>query len=278
MPELPEVEVVRRGLAEHLTGARFQDVEVRHPRANRGQDAPLPDLLAGARIQDIRRRGKYLWLTLDEESALFVHLGMSGQMLVGDPGTCTSPHLRIRASLIDAAGSPTELSFVDQRTFGRWLHTPTVDGIPAPVTHIALDPLEAGFDPVAVARRIRSKKSPIKSVLLDQTVVSGIGNIYADEALWEAGILPTRRAASLRQRDVVTLLEAAANVMRRALAAGGTSFDALYVNVNGASGYFSRSLNAYGQEGRPCPRCGTPIRRVAFQNRSTHFCPSCQTI
>ncbi len=278
MPELPEVEVVRRGLADHLTGAVFQDVEVRHPRANRGQDAPLPDLLAGARIQDIRRRGKYLWLTLDEESALFVHLGMSGQMLVGDPGTCTSPHLRIRALLIDAAGSPRELAFVDQRTFGRWLHTPTVDGIPAPVTHIALDPLEAGFDPVAVARRIRTKKSPIKSVLLDQTVVSGIGNIYADEALWRSRLHFETPTQQLGPRKAVELIRTAGDVMAEALEQGGTSFDDLYVHVNGESGYFSRSLNAYGQEGRPCPRCGTPIRRVAFQNRSTHFCPACQTI
>lgn len=274
MPELPEVEVVRRGLANHVIGKRFDEVEVLHPRANRGQEVPLADLLVGAEIRDVRRRGKYLWLTLDEESALFIHLGMSGQMLVGDPGACTSPHLRIRADL----SGQTELAFVDQRTFGRWLHTPMHDGIPTSVSHIALDPLEADFDPVAVARRIRQKRSVIKTVLLDQTVVSGIGNIYADEALWQAGILPSRRASSLRQRDVLSLLECAADVMRRALDAGGTSFDALYVNVDGASGYFSRSLNVYGLEGEPCSRCGTTIKRVSFQNRSTHYCPHCQII
>ncbi|WP_156228443.1 bifunctional DNA-formamidopyrimidine glycosylase/DNA-(apurinic or apyrimidinic site) lyase [Corynebacterium comes] len=270
MPELPEVEVVRRGMAEHLLGGVFEQVEVLHPRANRGQDAPLDALLVGATIRDVRRRGKYLWCDLGD-SALFVHLGMSGQMLIGEPGTCTSRHLRIRSEV-----SGKELAFVDQRTFGRWLHTRLIDGIPEPVAHIALDPLEPDFDVVATARRVRQKKSPIKSVLLDQTVVSGIGNIYADEALWQAGVLPTRRASSLRQGDVVSLLDAAADVMRRALDAGGTSFDALYVNVNGASGYFSRSLHAYGQEGEPCHRCGTPIRRVAFQNRSTHYCPVCQ--
>ncbi len=277
MPELPEVEVVRRGLAEHVKGARFGRVEVLHERANRGQDAPLPMLLDGARIHEVRRRGKYLWLELDEDAALFVHLGMSGQMLVGQPGTCTSKHLRIRAAVHTPAGHELELCFVDQRTFGRWLHTDLVDGVPVPVGHIARDPLEADFDPVAVARRIRGRRSAIKSVLLDQTVVSGIGNIYADEALWAAGIKPTRRAAGLRQRDVVALLAAAKEVMERALAAGGTSFDALYVNVNGASGYFSRSLNVYGREGQPCPRCGEPIVREAFTNRSTHFCPTCQT-
>ncbi len=272
MPELPEVEVVRRGMADHLLGGVFEQVEVLHPRANRGQDAPLDALLTGATIHDVRRRGKYLWCDLGD-AALFVHLGMSGQMLIGEPGACTSKHLRIRSEV-----SGRELAFVDQRTFGRWLFTPLVDGVPQPVAHIALDPLEPGFDVVATARRIRQKRSAIKSVLLDQTVVSGIGNIYADEALWQAGILPTRRASSLRQRDVVALLDAAADVMRRALDAGGTSFDALYVNVNGASGYFSRSLNAYGREGEPCRRCGGPIHRVSFQNRSTHYCPACQTL
>ncbi|RNE49439.1 bifunctional DNA-formamidopyrimidine glycosylase/DNA-(apurinic or apyrimidinic site) lyase [Corynebacterium alimapuense] len=276
MPELPEVEVVRRGLEKHLLGARFTDVEVLHPRANRGQDAPLAALLNGATIHSVDRRGKYLWCDLGQDSALFIHLGMSGQLLVGEPGSCTSSHLRIHSELSTKNGHALELAFVDQRTFGRWLHTPMVGGVPEPAAHIALDPLEKDFDPITVARRIRGKKAAIKSVLLDQTVVSGIGNIYADESLWQAQISPTRRASSLRQRDVVALLDAAAEVMRRALDAGGTSFDALYVNVNGASGYFSRSLNVYGQQGQPCPRCLTPIRREKFMNRSSHFCPQCQ--
>lgn len=275
MPELPEVEVVRRGLEAHLLGGVFEDVEVLHPRANRGQDAPLADLLVGARIGSVRRRGKYLWFDLGED-ALYVHLGMSGQMLVGDPGVCTSPHMRIHASLTDAAGRARELAFVDQRTFGRWLYTPQVGGVPVPVAHVALDPLEADFDRVAVARLIRRKRSPIKAVLLNQEIVSGIGNIYADEALWQAGIAPTRRASSLLQREAVALLEAAEDVMRRALAEGGTSFDSLYVNVNGESGYFSRSLNAYGREGEPCRRCGTPLRRIVIGGRSSHFCEKCQ--
>lgn len=284
MPELPEVEVVRRGLASHLPGAEFLRTEVLHPRANRGQEADLPALIDGAVVTEVRRRGKYLWLNLADgrtdghiDTALFVHLGMSGQMLLGAPGTVTSPHLRIRSELRTSVGELTELAFVDQRTFGRWLYTDTdAAGIPEPVAHIALDPLEPEFDPVAVARRIRTRRSEIKRVLLDQTVISGIGNIYADEALWAAGIKPTRKASALRQRDVLVLLAESRAVMERALAAGGTSFDALYVNVNGASGYFSRSLNVYGREGEPCNRCGTAIRRVSWTNRSSHFCPGCQ--
>ncbi|MDO5513368.1 bifunctional DNA-formamidopyrimidine glycosylase/DNA-(apurinic or apyrimidinic site) lyase [Corynebacterium sp.] len=267
MPELPEVEVVRRGLEAHVLGGVFEDVEVLHPRANRGQDVPLADLLVGARIEAVRRRGKYLWLDLGED-ALFVHLGMSGQMLLGPT---TSAHVRIRSRI-----SGKELNFVDQRTFGRWLYTPQVAGVPVPVAHIARDPLEVDFDAVAVARLIRRKRSAIKAVLLNQEVVSGIGNIYADEALWQAGIAPTRRASSLLQREAVVLIDAAADVMRRALAEGGTSFDSLYVNVNGESGYFSRSLNAYGREGLPCGRCGTVLRRIVVGGRSSHFCPECQ--
>lgn len=267
MPELPEVEVVRRGLEAHVLDGVFEDVEVLHPRANRGQDVPLADLLVGARITAVRRRGKYLWLDLGED-ALYVHLGMSGQMLIGPT---SSPHVRIRARV-----SGRELNFVDQRTFGRWLYTPQVAGVPVPVAHIARDPLEADFDRVATARLIRRKRSAIKAVLLNQEVVSGIGNIYADEALWQAGIAPTRRASSLLQREAVALLDAAEDVMRRALAEGGTSFDSLYVNVNGESGYFSRSLNAYGREGEPCRRCGTPLRRIVVGGRSSHHCPECQ--
>lgn len=278
MPELPEVEVVRRGLAEHVLGATFTQVRVLHPRANRGQDGALPALLVGRTVAAVRRRGKYLWLELDDGTALFVHLGMSGQMLVGQPGTCTSAHLRILADVTDASGRARELAFVDQRTFGRWLHTTLVGSVPAPVAHIARDPLEADFDTAAAARRIRKARSPIKTVLLNQEIVSGIGNIYADESLWAAGIKPARRAASLRQRDAVALLDASRDVMLRALDAGGTSFDALYVNVNGASGYFSRSLNVYGQTGAPCPRCGTPIARTVISGRSSHYCPRCQTL
>lgn len=280
MPELPEVEVVRRGLAEHVVGRTITAVRVHHPRAVRRHEAGPADLtgrLLGARITGIDRRGKYLWLLLNgstADEALVVHLGMSGQMLLGDlPDT---RHLRIAVVLDDG----TKVSFVDQRTFGRWQLTDLVevDGslLPVPVAHIARDPLDPRFDAESVVEVLRGKHSEIKRQLLDQTVVSGIGNIYADEALWRAGIRGTRTADRLSRPRLRSLLAAAAEVMRDALAAGGTSFDSLYVNVNGESGYFSRSLDAYGRQDEPCRRCGTPIRRAKFMNRSSYFCPQCQ--
>ncbi|ORV39671.1 5-hydroxymethyluracil DNA glycosylase [Mycolicibacter engbaekii] len=280
MPELPEVEVVRRGLAEHVVGRTITAVRVHHPRAVRRHEAGPADLtgrLLGARITGIDRRGKYLWLLLNgstADEALVVHLGMSGQMLLGDlPDT---RHLRIAVVLDDG----TKVSFVDQRTFGGWQLTDLVevDGslLPVPVAHIARDPLDPRFDAESVVEVLRGKHSEIKRQLLDQTVVSGIGNIYADEALWRAGIRGTRTADRLSRPRLRSLLAAAAEVMRDALAAGGTSFDSLYVNVNGESGYFSRSLDAYGRQDEPCRRCGTPIRRAKFMNRSSYFCPQCQ--
>lgn len=181
-------------------------------------------------------------------------------------------HIARRLPTSEGQGPTTPL--IGMSPFGRW--ELTAPGITDPVPHIARDPLDPDFDVEAVARRIRTKRSEIKRVLLDQTVVSGIGNIYADEALWAAQVHPRKRATAMRQRDVVAVLDAAAVVMIRALAAGGTSFDDLYVNVNGASGYFSRSLNAYGRTGEPCPRCGTPVVREQWMNRSSHFCPECQ--
>lgn len=278
MPELPEVETVRRGLHEHLLGAVFTGAEVWRERSNRGQEGNLAELLVGQRIVATHRRGKYLWLELGNGRALFIHLGMSGQVLLRTPGGQPARHTRIRALATTPAGRGVEVCFVDQRTFGRWLVTDCQDGVPLPVRHVARDPLDPAFDAAACARRIRAKRSEIKRVLLDQMVVSGIGNIYADEALWQARIKPTRRAASARQRDVVSLLGEVQAVFRRALAAGGTSFDALYVNVSGSPGYFARSLAVYGREGEACPRCGGPIRRDAWTNRSTHWCPRCQVL
>ncbi|HZU49383.1 MAG TPA: DNA-formamidopyrimidine glycosylase [Mycobacterium sp.] len=278
MPELPEVEVVRRGLQAHVVGKAITAVRVHHPRAVRRHEAGPADLsarLLGARITGTDRRGKYLWLTLDEaDTALVVHLGMSGQMLLGAvPNTA---HLRIATVLDDG----TLLSFVDQRTFGGWLLADlvTVDGsaVPVPVAHLARDPLDPQFDADAVVNVLRRKHSEIKRQLLDQTVVSGIGNIYADEALWRAKVHGSRVAATLSRRQLTAVLQAAAEVMRDALAQGGTSFDSLYVNVNGESGYFDRSLDAYGREGKNCRRCGAVIRREKFMNRSSFYCPRCQ--
>lgn len=278
MPELPEVEVVRRGLHSHVVGKTISAVRVHHPRAVRRHEAGPADLTArllGARITGTDRRGKYLWLLLNGcDTALVVHLGMSGQMLLG--AVPRAEHVRISALLDDG----TVLSFADQRTFGGWMLADLleVDGsiLPRPVAHLARDPLDPRFDAAAVVKVLRRKHSEIKRQLLDQQVVSGIGNIYADEALWRAKVHGARIAATLTGRQLTAVLDAAAEVMRDALAQGGTSFDSLYVNVNGESGYFDRSLDAYGREGESCRRCGAVMRREKFMNRSSFYCPKCQ--
>lgn len=282
MPELPEVEVVRRGVADHVVGQRFTRAHVSGVRTARRHLAGAADLsarLTGRSVQSAQRRGKYLWLTLDEgDEALVVHLGMSGQLLVEAPDAPVEKHAHAVFDLSDGQ----QLRFVDQRTFGGLQLTPVVasrvDGrpVPEPVSHIAADPLESGFDQPATVSAIRRRHTQIKRALLDQSLVSGIGNIYADEALWAARLNGLRATDRLPAAKVAEVLDAATGVMNAALAQGGTSFDALYVNVNGASGYFDRSLHAYGQQGRPCARCGTLLVRESFMNRSSHFCPKCQ--
>ncbi|MDJ0001364.1 MULTISPECIES: bifunctional DNA-formamidopyrimidine glycosylase/DNA-(apurinic or apyrimidinic site) lyase [Nocardiaceae] len=280
MPELPEVEVVRLGLESHVVGKTVRSVEVLHPRAVRRHDLGGLDLigqLQGQRIASAQRRGKYLWLVMEPgDFATVVHLGMSGQMLVQPPTVPDEKHLRIRARLDDGS----DLRFVDQRTFGGWALAPivTVNGtqVPEPVAHIARDPIDPLFDTESVVNVLRGKHTEIKRALLDQTVLSGVGNIYADEALWRAKIHGNRIAETLTRPALRRLLTGVHAVMGEALAQGGTSFDALYVNVNGQSGYFDRSLDAYGQEGLPCSRCGAPIRREKFMNRSSFSCPTCQ--
>ena len=279
MPELPEVEVVRRGLHNHVVGRTVSTVTVHHPRAVRRHIGGAVDLTArlrDARITGTGRRGKFLWLLLDDEQALVVHLGMSGQMLIGP--VPRPEHLRISALLDDGSA----LNFVDQRTFGGWQLADLVPdrfgiAVPEPVAHIAFDPLDPAFDRDAVVKVLRGKHSEIKRQLLDQTVVSGIGNIYADEALWRAQVNGARLAEKLTRPQLTAVLDAAVEVMQAALAVGGTSFDSLYVNVNGESGYFERSLDAYGREGEPCRRCGAIMRREKFMNRSSFYCPRCQT-
>lgn len=276
MPELPEVEVVRRGLAQHVAGRTVRAVEVRHPRSVRRHLAGELDFTArlrGRQIRDIRRRGKYLWLDLGEDEALLAHLGMSGQMRIQPPGAVDETHLRVRIQFVDG---DSELRFIDQRTFGGLSVENVIDDLPVPVAHIARDPLDPSFNLDEVIAGIRARRTGLKRALLDQTLVSGIGNIYADEALWRAQLHGARPTASLTRAQGRTVLSAATRVMTEALSAGGTSFDALYVNINGASGYFDRSLAAYGQAGRPCPRCGTAIRREPFMNRSSFSCPRCQ--
>ncbi len=276
MPELPEVETVRQGLAEQVTGRLVESVSVLHPRAVRRHAAGSTDFIArleGRRFGTPRRRGKYLWLPLDSGEALVAHLGMSGQFRVAHHDADVVPHLRVRLRLVDGL----EMRFVDQRTFGGMAVEPMdAAGIPMSVRHIGLDPFDERYNLEAAAEALMARRTELKRALLDQTVVSGIGNVYADEALWLAELHFARPTDRLRRAQALLALQSAADVMTAALAQGGTSFDALYVNVNGASGYFERSLEAYGREGEPCSRCGGPIRRVSFTNRSSYFCPRCQ--
>ena len=286
MPELPEVETVRAGLERHVVGRTVADVQVLHPRVVRRDlagPAGFAAAMAGRTVKRAERRGKYLWLALDDDEALLAHLGMSGQLLVGDPDRPLSPHVRARFTFTD--GGP-DLRFTDQRTFGHLMLVPfargDVDGpgetreLPAPIAHIAPDPMEAAFDAGDFAARLTRRHTGVKRALLDQSLISGVGNIYADEALWRARLHWARPTETLKRGEVSRLLEAVREVLSEALRAGGTSFDALYVNVNGESGYFDRSLQAYGREGEPCGRCGTPIRRDSFMNRSSYSCPHCQ--
>ncbi len=299
MPELPEVEVVRRGLVAGLLGARLGEVEVLHPRPVRRQPGGATELaarLGGTRVLDVVRRGKFVWLELDSDEALLMHLGMSGQVVLRPPDAPAERHLRVRVGLDVASGH--ELRFVDQRMFGGLSVedlVPTPDGgpggtgaadepgeatsrarLPSPVRHIARDVMDPAVSADGLTARLRARHTGLKRALLDQRLVSGVGNIYADEALWTARLHYGRATAHLTRPEVGRLLAALRVVMRQALAEGGTSFDALYVNVNGQSGYFSRCLQVYGQAGRPCPRCGASVRREAFMNRSSFLCPRCQ--
>lgn len=302
MPELPEVEVVRSGLAPAVTGATILGVSVSDERAltrHQGDGAHFEAGLTGRVILGAARRGKFLWLPLQSPEtdaspaeAVVGHLGMSGQLLLRSPGSAPERHERVRFDLVHPRHGEVSVVFADQRTFGSLAIdelVPTPDGapggygsaeasVPLQVSHIARDPLDLAFDAQRFRAALATKASAIKRVLLDQTVVSGVGNIYADESLWAARIHPESPARDLSTRAVTRLLADVRRVLEKALAEGGTSFDAQYVNVNGQAGYFAHSLNAYGRTGEPCPRCGRPIVRVSFTNRSSHYCPHCQRV
>ena len=287
--------MVRAGLAPAVTGARITGVDVVEPRSLKRHDGRRGDfagLLDGVSIESVERRGKFMWMPLSTGDALVVHLGMSGQVLLREPDAQTDRHLRIRFDItspgaIPGAGSgggkrPRDLvvAFVDQRIFGSMAVDTVVEqfgaAVPTQVKHIALDPLDPRFDDDEFVTRLRRKHTGLKRALLDQTLVSGIGNIYADEALWASRLHYDRASDELTLDEARTVLNEVRVVLRKALAEGGTSFDAQYVNVNGQAGYFAHSLNAYGRQGESCSRCGTPIVRESFMNRGSHFCPNCQ--
>ncbi|MEN9698734.1 MAG: hypothetical protein RL448_689 [Actinomycetota bacterium] len=270
MPELPEVETVRAGLANWITGEKIKRSQQLHPRAVKG-DIPI-NIFDGAKIEKVNRRGKFLWLEFNRPEVLVAHLGMSGQFLIQPKGSSLEKHAR---AVFELKSGP-EVRFIDQRTFG-WISVSKMVGeVPELVSHIALDLFDPNFSFKKVAQKIASRNTQIKKALLDQSNASGIGNIYADEALWLAQIHPETSTKDLSHLELEKLLRKAKTVMAAALKAGGTSFDDLYINVNGESGYFERRLKVYGREGEPCRRCGREIQRIAFANRSSHLCPRCQ--
>ena len=281
MPELPEVEVVRRGLDKWVVQRTVERVEVLHSRATRNHVAGPKDFISrlqGRTITAVSRRGKFMWLVLDDHHAVVTHLGMSGQVLVQEPEAEREKHLRIRCTFTDGGRA---MHFVDQRTFGGMAIEELVgiengQRLPESVLHIARDPLDPMYDPSTFVNGVRRKNTQVKRALLDQNLISGIGNIYADETLWRSKIHWATPTARLKKSQAEALLAHATDVMTEALALGGTSFDSLYVNVNGESGYFSRDLSAYGREDEPCDRCGSIIVREAFANRSSFRCTRCQ--
>ena len=275
MPELPEVETVRRGLVSLVKGYKITAAHDLHPRALKPESiAPLKSL-QGAKILDLNRRGKFLWFVLDRPQVLVAHLGMSGQFLIHQEGHPKAKHVRAKFDLLKQLRK-RELVFNDQRTFGWVSVEETEDGVPTSAQHIARDPFDPKFDRDETINKFAKRNIRVKTALLNQEIMSGVGNIYADETLWRAKIHPEISTADLSKKKIGSLLDFATEVMQEAIEKGGTSFDDLYINVNGESGFFEQSLAAYGRTDEPCPRCGAPIRRIVFGARSSHFCPRCQ--
>jgi formamidopyrimidine-DNA glycosylase len=289
MPELPEVETVRAGLAEFITGATIDDVEIFDARSLK-RHRPGPNdfvaTLVGSKITSVVRRGKFLWMPLNASPlALVGHLGMSGQMLVRTPDFAPDKLTRVILHFTAKGGKKYQMRFVDQRIFGSLAIDQLVstadetgESIPTTAAHIARDPLDPYFDVSSVIAKLRKRTAGIKKILLDQQLMSGVGNIYADEALWRARLHYDQPANSLSVAKTKELINHVTEILAAAVKVGGTSFDEQYKNVNGESGYFEISLNAYGMTGRPCNRCGKPIRRDSWMNRGSHFCPNCQKL
>jgi formamidopyrimidine-DNA glycosylase len=283
MPELPEVEVVRKGLAKHVKNRKISNAKVRNNRALRNfefSSKTFEKTVSGFTINSVERRGKFLWMTLKNSSqAISAHLGMSGQMLMVKKDEKPSTHARVTFDFSDTKRS---LHFIDQRTFG-WVNLEELVEakdkrlVPQSVLHISPDLFEETFDLDKTISNIKRRKTGIKQALLNQEIVAGIGNIYADEALWLAKTHWADVCENLSEKKIKEILISAKEVMAKALEKGGTSFDDLYIDVNGESGYFENELNAYGREGERCYRCDLEMVREAFSNnRSSTICPNCQ--
>jgi formamidopyrimidine-DNA glycosylase len=275
MPELPEVETVRRGLQHLVAGYTIREANQLHPRALKAESIAPLESLKGAKITGTNRRGKFMWLTLNRPYVLVTHLGMSGQFLIHQSDRPKATHIRAQFTLTKPLRTK-ELVFNDQRTFG-WLSVEeTTNNVPTSAQHIAPDPFDPLFEKGATINNYRKRNIKIKTALLNQEIMSGVGNIYADETLWRAKIHPEISTADLSAKKISTIIDYATEVMQEAIKQGGTSFDDLYINVNGESGFFEQSLAAYGQEDQPCQRCGMPIKRIVIAARSSHYCPRCQ--
>jgi len=271
VPELPEVETTRRGIRAALKGRRIDALIVRESRLRWRIDAALPSLLAGRTVRDVHRRAKYLLLELDG-GTLILHLGMSGSLRVMATSVALLPHDHYDL-VIDSGRC---LRFNDPRRFGS-LHWATGDAFRHPLlADLGPEPLEAGFNTDYLMTRARGRKVAIKQFLMDQKVVVGVGNIYASEALHRAGINPRRAAGRISRPRFERLIEAVRNVLGEAITQGGTTLRD-YVSADGTPGYFRQKLYVYDRTGKPCRRCRTPIRQTVQGQRSTYYCPRCQT-
>lgn len=275
MPELPEVELTRRHLGPVLQGARISRVSVRGERVLRRQPRPgdFVPRLAGRRVLGLARRGKFLLADVGDGLTWLTHLGMSGRVSVVPPGAAEPPHT---ALVVGLQGGP-EVRLIDPRTFGQTAVLTAEELALATPAHLGPDALEELPSSRWLAGRLGGRTAPIKVLLLDQRLLSGLGNIYADEVLHRARLRPDRPAGSLDRREIAALRAAVRPVLEAGLRHGGTSLaDLAYLLPDGRTGRFLPRLRAYGRAGLPCRRCGTPIVRIVQHGRSAFFCPGCQ--
>lgn len=269
MPELPEVETVRRGLGPELSGRRIRAVVVRDARLRGGVAADFAARLVGRRIESVGRRGKYLLATLDDGRIWLIHLGMTGNLTLTSQAAPPRQHDHVVVELDDGR----VVTYHDPRRFGRMA---VVEGAKATLeTGEGLEPLEPGFTAEALFALTRARKTSVKALLMDQRRVAGLGNIYVNEILFQAGIRPRRGAGRLTRAECVRLVRATRQVLAAAIRAGGSSISD-YRDGLGQPGWFQLRHRVYDRAGAPCRRCATPIRSLAIVGRSTFYCPSCQ--